>query len=144
MKTVTVRERMGYKRYKPRGATKLLLLIIIFVLFALCLFFLNRINYLFTDDWKYITVGGLEKIEEQKGFFGDKSVIYTQNGDRITVDGTYQDFHKHLNETGIPVVLKRPASSKDDFFDGNNLWCVSDECHFQAENSKTFFRLTKD
>lgn len=144
MKIVTVRERMGYKINKSGGATKLLLSIIIFVLFALCLFFFNRINYLFTDDWKYITVGGLEKIEEQKGFFGDKSVIYTQNGDRITVDGTYQDFHKHLNETGIPVVLKRPVSDKDNIMDGNTLWCISNECHFQADNSETFFRLIKD
>lgn len=144
MKTVTARENMGYKRYKPGGVTKLLLLIIILVLFSLFLFFFNRINYLFTNDWKYITVGGLEKIEEQKGFFGDKSVIYTQKGDVITVDGTYQDYHKHLNEKGIPVVLKRPASSKDHFFDGNNLWCISNECHFQSEDSATFFRLIKD
>lgn len=144
MKTVSTRENTGYDRYKSGKATKSILLIMILVLLALCWFFMKKINYLFTDNWSYTTVGGLEKIEEQKGYFGDKSIIYTQKGDKITVDGTYRDYHKHLNVAGIPVVLKRPASDKDNLFDGNNAWCISNECHFQAEDSTTIFRLSRD
>ncbi|WP_261643080.1 hypothetical protein [Erwinia mallotivora] len=134
----------GYDRYKPSKATKISSLLMIFILIALCWFFLKRVNYFFTDNWSYITVGGLEKIEEQKGYFGNKSVIYTNKGDRITVNGTYSDYHQYINEKGLAVVLKRSTSDKYNLTDGNNLWCISNECHFQADASTTVFHLNKD
>ncbi|KOA68687.1 hypothetical protein [Pantoea sp. CFSAN033090] len=144
MKTDTSREYKAYDKYKPGKATKLLLILVILIVFAIFWLFQKKINYLLTDNWSYISVGKLEKIEEHKSYFGNTSVIYTQKGDKITVDGTYQDYHKFLNANEILVVLKRPESDKGVPADGNNLWCISNECHFQADGSTTFFRLNKD